>query len=69
MTKFIVETRFIFEGTFEVEAESKEQAEQVVLCDTGLAMGQGIHSVGNNVRDWNFSIHPEKYVDRVKEIE
>ena len=39
-----VRTQYIFEGVFEVVAESKEDARQKVLQDCGLVMGGSIHS-------------------------
>ncbi len=34
-----VQTQYVFEGVFEVVAESKEDAQQKVLQDCGLVMG------------------------------
>ena len=39
-----VRTQYIFEGAFEVVAESKEDARQKVLQNCGLVMGGSIHS-------------------------
>ena len=39
-----VRTQYIFEGVFEVVAESKEDARQKVLQNCGLVMGGSIHS-------------------------
>ena len=39
-----VRTRYIFEGVFEVSAESREEARQKVRQDCGLIMGGSIHS-------------------------
>ena len=39
-----VRTRYIFEGVFEVSAESREEARHKVILDCGLVMGGSIHS-------------------------
>ncbi|ERJ69751.1 hypothetical protein CBG53_00955 [Porphyromonas gingivalis] len=39
-----VRTQYIFEGVFEVVAESKVEARQKVRQDCGLIMGGSIHS-------------------------
>ena len=39
-----VRTQYIFEGVFDVVAESKEYARQKVLQNCGLVMGGSIHS-------------------------
>jgi hypothetical protein len=61
--KFAVRTRFVFSGTFYVEAENKEQAKEYVDKHCGLVLGGGIHSSlpGEEV-DWDFPVHPEKVI-------
>ena len=39
-----VRTQYVFEGVFDVVAESKEEARQKVLQDCRLVMGGSIHS-------------------------
>ena len=39
-----VRTQYIFEGVFEVVAESREEARQKVIQNCGLVMGGNIHS-------------------------
>ena len=39
-----VRTQYIFDGVFDVVAESKEEARQKVLQDCGLVMGGSVHS-------------------------
>ena len=39
-----VRTQYIFEGVFEILAESKEEARRKVLQSCGLVMGGNIHS-------------------------
>lgn len=61
-----VRTQYIFEGVFEVLADSKEDAQQKVLQDCGLVMGGSIHStLPDEEINWAFSTHPEVKVTRV----
>ena len=61
-----VRTQYIFEGMFEVLADSKENAQQKVLQDCGLVMGGSIHStLPDEEINWAFSTHPEVKVTRV----
>ena len=39
-----IRTQYIFEGVFDVVAESKEDAWQKVLQNCGLVMGGNVHS-------------------------
>ena len=55
-----VKTQYIFEGVFEVLADSKEDAQQKVLQDCGLVMGGSIHStLPDEEINWSFYTHPE----------
>ena len=61
-----VRTQYIFEGVFEVLADSKEDAQQKVLQDCGLVMGGSIHStLPDEEINWAFSTHPEVKAMRV----
>jgi hypothetical protein len=61
-----VKTQYIFEGVFEVLAESKEDARQKILQDCGLVMGVSIHStLPDEEINWTFSTHPEVKATRV----
>ena len=61
-----VKTQYIFEGVFEVLADSKENAQQKVLQDCGLVMGGSIHSTSPDEEiNWAFSTHPEVKTTRV----
>lgn len=61
-----VKTQYIFEGVFEVLADSKEDAQQKVLQDCGLVMGGSIHStLPDEEINWAFSTHPEVKTTRV----
>lgn len=61
-----VKTQYIFEGVFEVLADSKEDAQQKVLQDCGLVMGGSIHStLPDEEINWAFSTHPEVKTKRI----
>ena len=61
-----VRTQYIFEGVFEVLAESKEDARRKVLQDCGLVMGGSIHStLPDEEINWAFSTHPEVKTTRI----
>ena len=61
-----VRTLYIFEGVFEVVAESKEEARRKVLQNCGLVMGGNIHStLPDEEINWAFSTHPEVRTGRI----
>ena len=61
-----VRTRYIFEGVFEVSAESREEARNKVILDCGLVIGGSIHStLSDEEINWAFSMHPEVITGRI----
>ena len=74
-----VKTQYIFEGVFEVLADSKEDAQQKVLQDFGLVMGGSIPSTlpdeeinfSSNAlnNSWAFDRHPNKRIDRITKVQ
>ena len=61
-----VRMRYIFEGVFEVSAESREEARQKVIQNCGLVMGRNIHStLPDEEVNWAFSTHPEVMMGRI----
>ena len=65
-----VRTRYIFEGVFEIVAESKEEARQKVLQDCGLVMGGSIHStLPDDEINWAFNRHPNKRISRITKVQ
>ena len=72
-------TQYIFEGVFDVVAESKEDARQKVLQDCRLVMGGSIHSTlpddeinfSSNAlnNSWAFDRHPNKRIDRITKVQ
>ena len=61
-----IRTQYIFEGVFEVVAESREDARQKVIQNSGLVMGGNIHSTLPDEKvNWAFSTHPEIRTRRI----
>ena len=55
-----VRTQYVFEGVFEVVAESREDARQKVIQGCGMVMGGNVHStLPDEEINWVFSTHPE----------
>ena len=67
--RFLVYTEYVFDGVFDVVAESKEEARQKVLQNCGLAMGGSIHStLPDNGISWAFNKHPNTRIDRITKV-
>lgn len=61
-----VRTQYVFEGVFEVVAESEEEARQKVIQDCGLVMGGNVHStLPDEEINWAFSMHSEVRTGRI----
>ena len=61
-----VRTQYIFEGVFDVVAESKEDARQKVIQNCGMVMGGNIHStLSDEEVNWAFSTHPDVRTGRI----
>ena len=61
-----VRTQYIFEGVFEVVAESREEARKKVIQDCGMVMGRNVHStLPDEEINWAFSTHPEVRTGRI----
>ena len=69
MTKYNVKVRYIFEGTYTVVAEDREEAESMVAEDCGLVLGGNIHTTRDDdeVTDWKFGCHPDLQVLSVRQ--
>ena len=76
--RFLVYTEYVFDGVFDVVAESKEEARQKVLQNCGLVMGGSIHSTlpddeinfsSNALNNlWAFNKHPNTRIDRITKV-
>ena len=61
-----VQTQYIFDGVFDVVAESKEDARQKVIQNCGMVMGGNIHStLSDEEVNWAFSTHPNVRTGRI----
>lgn len=69
MAKYDVKVRYIFEGTYTVVAEDREEAESMVSEDCGLVLGGNIHTTRDDdeVTDWKFGCHPDLQVLSVRQ--
>ena len=77
--RFLVYTEYVFDGVFDVVAESKEDARQKVLQNYGLVMGGSIHSTlhddeinfSSNAlnNSWTFDKHPNTRIDRITKVQ
>ena len=68
--RFLVYTEYIFDGVFDVVAESKKEALQKVLQNCGLVMGGSIHStLPDDEINWAFDKHPNKHIDRITKVQ
>lgn len=76
--RFLVYTEYIFDGVFDVVAESKEETRQKVLQHCGLVMGGSIHSTlpddeikfSSNAlnNSWAFDKYPNRRIDRITKV-
>ena len=64
-----VQTQYIFEGVFEVVAESREEARQKGLQNCGLVMGENIHcTLPDDEINWAFDRHPNRRIGRITKV-
>ena len=64
--RFLVYTQYVFDGVFDVVAESKKEALQKVLQNCGLVMGGSIHcTLPDDEINWAFSTSPEVRTGRI----
>ena len=68
MRQFAVKTRFIFNGTFFITAQNKEEAKEYVENHCGLVLGRAIHTtLPEDTADWDFPMHPDKTITGIKQ--
>ncbi len=64
---YAVHVQYVFTGQYFVVAENEREARRAVLEECGLVMGGTIHStLGDDLTDWNFDIHPETVIPKVE---
>ena len=67
--RLLVYTQYVFDGVFDVVAESKKEALQKVLQNCGLVMGGSIHStLPDDEINWAFDRHPNKRIGRITKV-
>ena len=63
MKKIEVKVRYLFEGTYTVAADDRNEARTMVTRDCGLVLGGNIHStLDDDEVDWDFDIHPDMQI-------
>ena len=64
-----IRMQYIFEGVFELIAESKVDARQKVLQNCGLVMGGSVHStLPDDEINWAFDRHSNKRISRITKV-
>ena len=67
--KYRIPVTYTFEGYFDIEADSKAQAEASASNDCGMTTSNGIHSnLSDEDIDWEFPVHPEEKIGSAKKI-
>lgn len=60
MKKIEVKVRYLFEGTYTVAADDRNEARTMVTRDCGLVLGGNIHTtLDDDEVDWEFDVHPD----------
>ena len=63
MKKIEVKVRYLFEGTYTVAANDRDEARTMVTRDCGLVLGGNIHTtLDDNEVDWEFDVHPDMQI-------
>ena len=58
MKKIEVKVRYLFEGTYTVAADDRNEARTMVTRDCGLVLGGDIHTtLDDDEVDWEFDVH------------
>lgn len=61
-----VRTQYIFDGVFDVVANSREEARKKVIQDCGMVMGGNVQStLPDEEVNWAFSTHPDVRMGRI----
>ena len=73
MKKIEVNVRYLFEGTYTVAADDRNEARTMVTRDCGLVLGGNIHTtLDDDDVDWEFDVHPDmqilSYTEKENEI-
>ena len=70
MKKIEVKVRYLFEGTYTVVADDRNEARTMVTRDCGLVLGGNIHTtLDDDEVDWEFDVHPDMQIISYTELE
>ena len=70
MKKIEVKVRYLFEGTYTVAADDRNEARTMVTRDCGLVLGGNIHTtLDDDEVDWEFDVHPDMQILSYTELE
>ena len=70
MKKIEVKVRYLFEGTYTVAADDRNEARTMVTRDCGLVLGGNIHTtLDDDDVDWEFDVHPDMQILSYTELE
>lgn len=70
MKKIEVKVRYLFEGTYTVAADDRNEARTMVTRDCGLVLGGDIHTtLDDDEVDWDFDVHPDMQILSYTELE
>lgn len=59
MKKYKVKAAYIIEGYYEVEANSKKEAEEIILNDSYIWLDFNIKTRNEKITDWDFDMCPD----------
>ena len=63
MKKIEVKVRYLFEGTYTVAADDRNEARTMVTRNCGLVLGGNIHTtLDDDEVDWEFDVHPDMQI-------
>lgn len=63
MKKIEVKVRYLFEGTYTVAADDRNEARTMVTRDCGLVLGGNIHTtLDDDEVHWEFDVHPDMQI-------
>lgn len=63
MKKIEVKVRYLFEGTYTVAADDRNEARTMVTRDCELVLGGNIHTtLDDDEVDWKFDVHPDMQI-------
>ena len=63
MKKIEVKVRYLFEGTYTVAADDRNEARTMITRGCGLVLGGNIHTtLDDDDVDWKFDVHPDMQI-------